>query len=370
MPKRDYYEVLEVHRNATETEIKKAYRKLALRFHPDRNPGDGEAEARFKEIAEAYEILSEPAKRTRYDQFGHADETRMGSYTDQDFDFRSHVDDLFGEIFGDIFGQRRPRGPRPERGEDYRYNLTIDFRDAVFGCTREVEIPTRRVCEACGGSGARRGSTPSSCPDCQGRGRKRFQQGFFTIERECPRCAGAGRIIGDPCPECGGAGAVQQSRRLSIRVPPGVETGSRLRVAGEGAAGFHGGPPGDLYVVLSVREHPIFTREGADVVCEVPISFVAAALGGEIEVPTLDGSARIQLPAGTQPGEVLTLRGKGGPRGSRSGRADQKIVISVEVPRRLSPQQAELLRQFQALEEEGTHPGVAGFWEKVKKLFE
>lgn len=369
MAKRDYYEVLGVHRNAGETEIKKAYRKLALQYHPDRNEGDKEAEARFKELAEAYEILSDPAKRTRYDQFGHAEESAFGSYTARDFEFQSHMDDLFGEIFGDIFGQRRHRGPRAQRGEDLRYQLTVEFQEAVFGCAKELEIPARRTCDACGGSGARPGTAPTACSRCQGRGRMRFQQGFFTIERECTSCDGTGRVNTDPCEECRGTGAVERTRRLSVQIPPGVETGTRLRISGEGEAGLHGGPPGDLYVVLTVKEHPIFARHGADVVCEIPVSFIQAALGDEIEVPTLEGNARVKIPAGTQHGTVLTLKGRGGPRGRLSARGDQKIVVAVEIPRRLTARQAELLREFQSLEEEGSQPGVAGFWEKVKKLF-
>jgi molecular chaperone DnaJ len=372
LAKLDYYEVLHVHRNASDVEIKKAYRKLALRHHPDKNPDDAEAEARFKEVAEAYEVLSDASRRARYDQFGHPDEAGAGAYGGGGFDFHSHVDDLFSEIFGDMFGQRRPRGgrgPRAERGEDLRYNLAIDFKEAVFGVTKEIQIPLARACQACGGTGARKGTSPSACPECKGRGRLRMQQGFFTIERECSRCNGSGRIVGDPCPECKGQGEIEKLRSLSLNIPPGVDNGTRLRLAGEGGAGRHGGPAGDLYVVLSVREHPLFTRHGADVVCEIPVSFVQAALGAEIEVPTLEGSARIQIPAGTQHSTVLTLKGKGGPRGRLGGRGDQKIVVGVEVPRRLSGRQAELLREFQALQEEGAEPGVARFWEKAKKLF-
>lgn len=369
MAKRDYYEVLGVHRNASDAEIKKAYRKLALQCHPDRNPGDAEAEVRFKELAEAYEVLGDPAKRARFDQFGHPDEAAFGAYAGGGFDFRNHVDDLFGEIFGDMFGQRRSRGPRPERGEDLRYNLTIDFREAVFGSAKELQIPVTRPCAACRGSGGRDGTGVAACPECKGRGRMRTQQGFFTIERECPRCEGAGRTVTDPCPECGGSGERETLRSLNLTIPPGVDNGTRLRLAGEGAAGRHGGPAGDLYVVLTVREHPLFTRHGADVVCEVPVSFVQAALGAEIEVPTLDGAARIQIPAGTQHGAVLTLKGKGGPRGRLAGRGDQKVVVGVEVPRHLTARQEELLREFQSLQEEGAEPGVAGFWDKVKKIF-
>ncbi len=369
MPKRDCYEVLEVHRNATEAEIKKAYRKVALACHPDRHPGDAEAEARFKEAAEAYGILSDPAKRAHYDQFGHPAEG-AGGYGPQGFDFRSNVDDLFGEIFGDIFGQRRGRGPRPERGSDLRYNLSIAFEEAVFGCTREIEIPVRRACDACGGTGARRGTEPTACPDCRGHGRVRLQQGFFQLERDCGRCAGSGRVALDPCPDCRGQGAVRARRHLSVRVPPGVETGTRLRVTGEGEGGAHGGPPGDLYVVLAVTEHPIFVREGPDVLCTVPVSIGQAALGAEIEVPTLEGeTARAQVPPGTQHGTVLRLKGRGAPRGPGGRRGDLKIVVQVEVPTRLTARQAELLREFEALREEEPESAIGRFWDKVRGLF-
>lgn len=369
MAKRDYYEVLGVGRNASDAEIKKAFRKLALQWHPDRNPERGDAEALFKEAAEAYEVLSDPARRTEYDQYGHAAQAGQRGYTDRGFDFRSSVDDLFSEIFGDVFGQRRPRGPRPERGADLRYNLTVEFEEGVFGCQRELEIPVRRACRECGGSGARRGTTLSVCPECRGHGRVRFQQGFFSVERECHRCGGQGRVALDPCPECRGQGSVQQRRRLAVRIPPGVETGTRLRVSAEGEAGAHGGPPGDLYVVLTVRPHALFTRHGHDLVCEVPVSMAQAALGAEIEVPTLEGSARVQVPPGTQPGQVLTLKGKGVPEADKGRRGDLKLAIQVEVPRHLTARQAELLREFEDLREEEGGSAVSRFWETVRKLF-
>jgi molecular chaperone DnaJ len=369
LAKRDYYEVLGVHRNGSEAEIKKAYRRLALKYHPDRNAGEKEAEARFKEVAEAYEVLSDPSKRARYDQFGHSGEGGFESYTGTGFDFRSHVDDLFSEIFGDVFGHRRPRQPRPERGADLRYNLNLDFEDAVFGCSREIEIPVRRSCDVCSGSGARRGTAPVSCPECKGHGRVRYQQGFFSIERECSRCGGEGRVALDPCPECRGRGVVQKKQRLSVRVPPGVETGSRLRLIGEGETGSNGGPPGDLYVVLSVRDHPLFRRHGSDIVCNMPVSFAQAALGAEVEAPTLDGVARVRISPGTQHGAILTLRGKGVPKGSGSKRGDQKIVVQVEVPTRLTPRQMELLREFESLEEEAGPSAASQFWDKVRNLF-
>lgn len=370
MAKRDYYDVLGVHRNASETEIKKAYRKLALQYHPDRNPEDRSAEARFKEVAEAYEVLSDPSKRTRYDQFGHAGDRGFGTYSTGDFDFRSHVDDLFGEIFGDIFGHRRPRGPRAERGADLRYNLSVEFEDSVFGSSREIEIPVRRTCETCRGSGAKPGTAPVTCSECRGHGRVRFQQGFFSVERECPGCGGQGRVAVDACPECRGQGTVHRKRRLSIRIPPGVETGTRLRVAGEGEAGLQGGPPGDLYVVLTVREHALFSRHGADIVCEVPVSMVQATLGAEIEVPTLEDRARLKIPAGTQHGTVLALKGRGAPIGKGGRRGDQKIVVHVEVPTRVTSRQAGLLREFELLQEEAGESAVGRFWEKVRSIFD
>ncbi len=349
MAKRDYYDVLEIDRSAGEAEIKRAYRRLALRWHPDRNPSDAGAEARFKELAEAYQVLSDPGRRAEYDRFGHRavfQERRGGA---ADFDLRTHVDDLFSEIFGDVFGHRRHRGPRPERGQDLRYNLTLDFREAVFGCTRDIEIPVLRDCAECRGSGARRGTAPAPCPECHGQGRARFQQGFFSVERECPRCRGEGRVASDPCPACGGRGIAQQRRRLSIAVPAGVDEGTRLRVSGEGERGSHGGPPGDLYVVLSVRPHPLFRRQGEDLVCEVPVSLVQAVLGGELEMPTLEESVAVRVPPGTQPGAVLTLKGHGIPTGRGARRGDLRIVVQVEIPAKVTAKQEKLLREFERL---------------------
>ena len=367
MAKRDYYEILGVKQNASDAEIKKAYRQFALRHHPDRNPDDAEAERRFKEGAEAYEALSDPSKRTQYDQFGHREGTPFGGgFGSQGFEFHSNVDDLFGEIFGDIFGQRRPRGPRPERGADLRYNLNLEFSEAVFGATREVEIPARRSCGECGGSGARPGTEPITCARCGGHGRVRLQQGFFSVEQECSQCGGAGRVAQDPCPRCRGRGTAQVTRSLSLQIPPGVETGTRLRVAGEGEGGTHGGPAGDLYVVLSVSEHPLFTRHGQDLICEVPVTMAQAALGTDIEVPTLEDRARVRIPPGTQHGTVLTLRGQGVPRGQGGRRGDQKIVVQVEIPRKLTPRQAELLREFEQLQESVDESVVGRFWDKVR----
>ncbi len=365
MSRFDYYEVLGVHRNASEADIKKAFRQMAMRFHPDRNPEDPEAEARFKRIAEAYEVLSDPARRAEYDRYGHPVGGAGGGGA-RDFDLRTHVDDLFREIFGDIFGHRRPRGPRPERGSDLRYNLTIEFGEAVRGTTREIEVPSRRLCRACGGTGARPGTAPVPCPECHGHGTVRYQQGFFHIERECPRCSGEGRIPAEPCGECAGRGTMETRRRIEVRVPPGVESGSRLRLAGEGEAGVHGGPAGDLYVVLTVKEHPVFRREGLDLVCEVPVSVSQAALGTEVDVPTLEGRERIRIPPGTQPGATFVLKGKGvrpGP-GRRAG--DQRVVVRVVVPERLTRRQRELLEELREIEISDPETPVARFWQRLR----
>lgn len=349
MAKRDYYDVLEIDRGAGEAEIKRAYRKLALRWHPDRNPSGADAEARFKEVAEAYEVLSDPARRAEYDRFGHAGGLRGRSAGAADFDLRTHVDDLFSEIFGEVFGHRRPRSPRPERGQDLRYNLTIEFQEAVFGCSREIEIPVLHDCGECRGSGARRGTVPAACPECHGQGRVRFQQGFFSVERECPRCRGGGRVAAEPCPACGGRGVSAQRRRLSIAVPAGCDEGTRLRVAGEGERGSHGGPPGDLYVVLSVRPHPVLRRQGEDLVCEVSLSLAEAVLGTELEVPTLEGARTVRVPPGSPAGSVLTLEGHGVPAGPGGRRGDLKVAVQVEIPAKVTARQAKLLREFERL---------------------
>ncbi len=367
MAKRDCYEVLGVHRNASDAEIKKAFRRLALECHPDRHPDDPRAEARFKELAEAYEVLSDPARRADYDQFGHRENGPTG-FGAGGADFGSPVDDLFQEIFGDIFGHRRRRGPRAERGADLRYNLTLEFEEAVFGCNRDLELPAQRPCTQCGGSGARPGTEPVSCPDCHGHGRVRFQQGFFAVERTCTRCRGTGRVARDACPGCRGTGSVRTRQQLEIRIPAGVETGSRLRIAGQGEAGANGGPAGDLYVVITVKDHEVFRRRGHDLVCDIPISFGQAVLGAEIEVPTLDGSARLRVPPGTQHGTVLTLKGKGIPRDGRR-RGDQQVVIQIDVPTRVSPRQRELLEEFERLREEDGDTALGRLWEKIRTRF-
>jgi len=371
LAKRDYYEVLGVNRNASETEIKKAYRKLALKHHPDKNPGDKEAEEVFKEASEAYAVLSDSQKRAQYDQFGHAG-MNGGGFSEGfgGFGGGSPFEDIFGDIFGDIFsgggGARRGRG---RRGDDLRYNLTITFEEAAFGHETNIEVPRHQTCSTCSGSGSRPGSQPVTCPTCRGAGQVRHQQGFFSLTRPCPDCGGEGRIIKDPCPDCRGTGRVREKRSLSIKIPAGVETGNRLKLSGEGEAGAQGGPPGDLYVVITVKDHPIFQRDGRDVICEVPISFPQAALGHELEVPTLEGKVKLKIPAGTQSGKVLRLPGKGIPSLQGYGRGDQLVVVRVETPSRMTARQRELLEEFARESGEEVHPMGKGFFDKVKEMF-
>ncbi|WP_459942518.1 molecular chaperone DnaJ [Deferrisoma palaeochoriense] len=357
MARVNYYEILGIHRNATATEIKQAFRKLALRFHPDRNPEDPEAEARFKEIAEAYEVLSDPARRAEYDRGGRPQARARAA----DVDLRAQVDELFREIFGDIFGGRSPRGPRPQRGADLRYRIQVDLAEAVEGGIRDLEIPARTLCRSCGGTGARPGTPRVACPECRGHGTVRFQQGFFHVEKECPVCAGDGRVPESPCPACGGRGAQEVVRRLQVRIPPGVQTGDRLRVAGEGEAGQHGGPPGDLYVVVEVRDHPLFQREGSDLVCEVPISFAQAALGAVLEVPTLSGgTVKVKVPPGTQPGAEFSVPGQGIPR-KGGGRGALRVRVRLEVPEKVEGRARELLKEWARLEAEDPGAPYARF---------
>lgn len=368
MSKRDYYEVLGVNKNASETEIKKAYRRMALQYHPDKNPGDKEAEETFKALSEAYAVLSDGQKRATYDQFGHAG-LGGGGFTSEGFGFGgSPFEDIFGDIFGDIFSGGSARRGRGRRGDDLRYNLTIAFEEAAFGLETKIQIPRHQPCEPCGGSGAKQGTSPKVCPTCQGAGQVRYQQGFFSLTRPCPDCAGEGRVIDSPCPDCRGTGRVRAKRTLSLKIPAGVETGSRLKLSGEGEAGTQGGPPGDLYVVLTVKEHPLFQREGQEVICETPISFPQAALGCEMEVPTLEGKVKLKVPAGTQSGKVLKLAGKGIPSLQGYGRGDQLVVVRVETPTRLTSRQKELLEEF-GRESGDVHPMGKSFFDKVKELF-
>lgn len=363
--KRDYYEVLGVSRDAGEEEIKKAYRKLALQYHPDRNPGNKEAEEKFKEISEAYSVLSDPQKRAQYDQFGHAAFGDTGPFP-SGFDFTAGFEDLFSDIFGDFFGTGRRR-TRARRGEDLHYNLTLTFEEAVFGAEKKIKIPRQGSCDACHGTGSKPGTGARTCPTCRGRGQVSFQQGFFNVSRTCTHCQGQGRVISDPCAACNGAGRVRRLHTLNVRIPAGVDTGTQLKLRGEGESGSNGGPPGDLYVAIQVEPHPLFVREGSNVVCEVPITFAQAALGAEIEVPTLEGKVKIEVPPGTQSGKVFRLKGKGVREVGGHRRGDQLVRIIVEVPTRLTARQRELLKEFAACG--GEEPLTKGFFEKVKQIF-
>ncbi len=374
MSKRDYYKVLDVPKTATEAEIKKAYRRLAMKYHPDRNPGDAEAEERFKEAKEAYEVLTEPSKRAAYDQYGHAGlEAAAGSRGWGGPNPADAFSDIFGDVFGDIFGAAR-RGGRAQmfRGADLRYELELDLREAVFGHTVQIEVPKLTECETCHGTGAAKGSSPSSCDACGGSGQVHISQGFFQLQQTCPKCRGAGTIVRNPCDTCFGQGRVRRTRKLSVKVPSGVDTGDRIRLAGEGEAGRNGGPPGDLYVEVHVREHPIFERDGEHLSCEVPISFAIATLGGSVEVPTLDGNVVLKIPAETQSGRVFRLRDKGVKPVRGSARGDLFCRVVVETPVHLSAEQRELVRKLEeSLKENGTRhsPREKGFFDGVRRFF-
>jgi molecular chaperone DnaJ len=373
MAKRDYYEVLGVTRDAGDADIKKAYRRLAMKNHPDRNPDDPSAEDRFKEATEAYDILSDPEKRQAYDQFGHAGvDASMGGMGNG---FAGgNFSDIFSDVFGDIFGGGG-RGGRSsvQRGADFRYGLELSLEQAVSGDNVEIEVPILAVCEDCSGSGAKPGTSASTCPDCGGAGQIRVAQGFFSLQQTCPRCRGAGQIISDPCTSCGGGGRKEKRKKLSVRIPPGVDTGDRIRLSGEGEAGFNGGPPGDLYVQVEVREHPIFGRDGRNLFCEMPVSFVDAALGGEIEVPTLDGRVKLKIPAETQTGKVFRLRGKGVTPVRGGGVGDLLCKINVETPVNLNDQQKKLLKEFKASLGQGGakhSPRESSWFQGVKDFFD
>ncbi|MFZ5590696.1 MAG: molecular chaperone DnaJ [Bacillota bacterium] len=376
MAKRDYYEVLGVSRQASAEEIKKAYRKLARQYHPDANPNDKDAEAKFKEIAEAYEVLSDPEKRARYDRFGHAGFDGQG-FGGQGFGGFEGFGADFGGL-GDIFdmffggGTRRRRGP--EKGADLRVDLELTLEEAAFGVERDIKVPREEECTTCGGSGAAPGTKAQVCPACNGSGQIQYAQstpfGRIVQTRTCDRCRGAGRVLEKPCPTCHGAGRVRRTRSIHVKVPPGVDSGTRLRVAGEGEPGLRGGPRGDLYVFIHVRPHKVFVRDGNDVICEVKISFAQAALGDEIEVPTLEGTAKMKVPEGTQSGTVFRLKGKGIPDVHGYGRGDQHVRVQVVTPTKLSEKQKELLREFARLSGENVPGGVEkGFFEKVRDAF-
>jgi molecular chaperone DnaJ len=370
MTKRCYYEVLEVERTAGDAELKAAFRKLAMKWHPDRNPGDKSCESRFKEINEAYEVLKDPDKRAAYDRFGHAAFEHGGApgAAGGFGDVASAFADIFDDLFG-MGGGRRGRAGGRERGADLRYNMEISLEEAYSGKTAQVRIPTSVTCEACSGSGAKAGTRPKACPACGGQGRILHAQGFFTLERTCPNCQGRGQVISNPCPSCSGSGRVTRERALSVNIPPGVEDGTRIRLSGEGEAGIRGGPAGDLYIFLSLGAHPFFQREGADLHCRVPISMVTASLGGEFEVPTIDGgNTRVKVPEGTQSGRRFRLQGKGMPvlRSKQTG--DMYVQVLVETPQKLTKRQRELLAEFERLSSQDTHPESAGFFGKVKEF--
>jgi len=371
MSKRDYYKVLDVARTATEAEIKKAYRRLAMKYHPDRNPNDAEAEEKFKECKEAYEVLTDPQKRAIYDQHGHEGLSARGGggYSASDA-----FSDIFGDVFGDIFGAGR-RGGRQQvfRGADLRYDLELDLEQAVFGHTVDIEFTTLVECEPCGGTGAAPGSKPVTCETCGGAGQVRMQQGFFAVQQTCPRCKGRGQTISQPCDSCLGQGRVRKKKKLNVKVPQGVDTGDRIRLTGEGEAGRNGGPPGDLYVEIRVREHPIFERDGSHLSCEVPISFVTAALGGTVEVPTLGGSVELKVPPETQSGRVFRLREKGVKpvRGGPTGDLFCRVV--VETPVNLTEEQKDILRSFEKSMQKSKRnhsPRESTWLDGVKRFFD
>ena len=368
MAKRDYYEVLGVNRDASEEEIKKAYRRLAMKWHPDRNPDNPKAEEHFKEANEAYEILTTTEKRAAYDQFGHAGVNPQGGAGGA-----AGFGDIFSDIFGEIFGGQRGGRSTVYRGADLRYNLQITLEQAAHGFETKIRIPGIAECETCGGSGARKGTQTQTCPTCHGAGQVRISQGPFSIAQTCPRCHGGGKIIPHPCGTCGGSGRVKLQKTLSVKIPAGVDEGDRVRLSGEGEPGVNGGPAGDLYVQVQIKQHPVFQRDHDDLHCEMPVSFATAALGGEIDIPTLDGSARIKVPAETQSGKVFRLRGKGivGVRSRSAG--DLFCHVVVETPVKLTERQKELMHEFESISQEDSarhNPRSKSWLEKVKEFFE
>jgi molecular chaperone DnaJ len=372
MSKRDFYDVLGVARDADDKELKSAFRKLAMKYHPDRNPGDEEAEQQFKEINEAYDALKDPQTRAAYDQFGHdAFQGGMGSGPGFGQDFSSSMSDIFDDLFGEFMGSGRRRGPQgQERGNDLRYNMEVTLEQAFAGKVAEINVPGTVACDSCSGSGAEPGTQPSTCTTCGGQGKVRAAQGFFTIERTCPACHGLGQAITDPCKQCNGAGRVAKTRNLSVNIPAGVEDGTRIRLAQEGEAGLRGGPAGDLYLFLSIEAHPFFQRDGADLFCRVPIAMATAALGGDIEVPTIDGNkARVKIPEGTQTGKQFRLRGKGMPVLRSKQVGDLFIQADVETPVKLSRKQKRLLEEFDESSSDATSPQSAGFFARAREFW-
>jgi molecular chaperone DnaJ len=377
MAKRDFYEILGLAKNASEEEIKKAYRKLAMKYHPDRNPDNKEAEEKFKEVKEAYEMLTNPEKREAYDRYGHAGvDPNMGG--GGGFGGAGGFGDAFGDIFGDIFGGGGGRrggggGPQVYRGADLRYNLEITLEQAAHGFDTTIRVPAWDKCDSCHGSGAKPGTSPVTCSTCGGHGQVRMQQGFFSIQQTCPKCHGTGKIIPEPCPTCAGAGRIKRNKTLEVKIPAGIDNGMRIRSSGNGEPGTNGGPPGDLYVEIHIKAHAVFQREGDDLHCEMPISFAKAALGGEIEVPTLSGKVSFTVPEGTQSGKTFRLKGKG-VKGVRSGYpGDLFCHVAVETPVKLTDKQKELLREFERATVEGGSkhsPQSKGWMDKVKDFFE
>ena len=375
MSKRDYYEVLDVDKSATEREIKKAYKRLAMKYHPDRTQGDKALEEKFKEVQEAHEMLTDPQKRSAYDQYGHAGvDPNRGGGGGQGGDFG----DIFGDVFGDIFGGGRGgvgRQSRARQGSDLRYNLELSLEEAVKGKSVEIRVPTLAGCDSCDGSGAKKGSSPTTCPTCHGQGQVQMRQGFFAVQQTCPSCSGRGKIISDPCKPCNGQGRVEKTKTLSVKVPAGVDTGDRIRLSGEGEAGEAGAPAGDLYVQVHVRDHKIFTREGNNLYCEVPLSFTRAALGGEIEVPTLEGKVKLKVTAETQTGKMFRLRNKG-VKSVRSGSVGDLICkVVIETPVNLNTRQKEILDELEDSMGTGkdvarNRPKESGFFDGVKKFFD
>lgn len=378
MAKRDFYEVLGCQKGADDGALKSAYRKLAMQFHPDRNPGNEEAEHKFKEINEAYDTLKDPQRRAAYDRFGHAAfENGGGPRGGPGFgpEFASSMSDIFEDIFGDFMGggagRRGGGGAARMRGSDLRYNLEITLEESFEGRTVEIDVPTLATCETCDGAGAKPGTGTHTCRQCNGHGKVRAAQGFFTIERTCPVCQGRGQMMDQPCTDCGGQGRHQQNRKLSVDVPQGIEDGTRIRLANEGEAGVRGGPPGDLYIFVSIKPHQLFQRDGADLYARVPISMTTAALGGEFEVPTLDNArAKVKVPTGTQPGQRVRLKGKGMPVLRSKDVGDLYVQLDIETPQNLSRKQRELLEEFARLETGETSPTSDGFFDKLKKMFE
>lgn len=370
MSKADYYETLGVSRDADEKTLKSAFRKQAMKYHPDRNPDNAEAEAKFKELGEAYEALKDPQKRAAYDRFGHAAFENGGGGGGHPFG-GGGMSDIFEDIFGEMMGGGRRSSGGRSRGADLRYNMEISLEEAFEGKTAEIEIPTAITCEECDGSGAKPGTSPSTCSTCGGVGQVRASQGFFSIQRTCPACQGRGEVISDPCGDCSGSGTTEQNKTLSVNVPAGIEDGTRIRLAGEGEAGARGGPQGDLYIFLSIRPHEFFQRDGADIYCRVPISMTTAALGGQFEVGTVEGGkTRVKVPEGTQNGKQFRLRSKGMPVMRSSQMGDMFIQVAIETPSNLSKRQRELLTEFEQLSSEENSPESTGFFSRMKGFFD